>query len=256
MSLRFRPFMFASLAILGVGLAVSQLPGSSLRTEDEPPTAPSRRTSSTTSTDLAPSLDAWRSLYADRPMISQAETELLELQRLAAADALVARVGAGGAAIVPSVLAAIRAAEGSRERLVLVEGLGRNSSAEAVDALLAVYAEADTFRLQEEVLRALGRSEAAGATEALVAELSGAEDERLRQLAAGALAGEAEALDALYAVVVDTTAPINARLEAIPSIGAVGDEEAKATLQAIASDEALEPRVRRFADHELARTSS
>ncbi len=192
-------------------------------------------------------------LYGERRgYLTPEETEALKRQRSAAAEAIAARIGAGDAAVVAATLDRIRTTEASREKLVLIAGLGRNPSAEAVAALGAVYEEAELFRLREEALRALGRSEGPGHAELLVRAL-GADDAGLSQIAAMALYGEAEAVSDLASVASSPYGEINTRLEAVSSLGGVQEEESLAALEQIRDDDGLEPRVRQYAERVIER---
>ena len=194
----------------------------------------------------------WQELYTDRGYLTVEQTLALKEERAAAAEAIAAGIAGGDAAVVADTLQRIRAAEGSREKLVLIAGLGRNPSPDAVNALEAVYGEAGHFRLKEESLRALGASEAEGHTDLLV-ETMGSPNAGLSQIAAMALYGEAEAVPALLVVAVDTDSDMNTRLEAVSSIGGVHTADGRAALEKLREDAALEARIRQYAERVLAR---
>lgn len=194
-----------------------------------------------------------RADYAPRPgLLSEDEARAVIAAREDAADALSARIAAGGAPAVAEVRDAWEGAA-SRERLLLIRGLRDNTSPEAVSALADLYAQADLFRVREEILRALGEHALAGAHPLLLEVAAGAEDERLSQIAAGALFGEEAALDPLAALVRQEDAPMNTRLEAIHSLGGIGDADARAELSALAGEEGLPERVRVYATKEAER---
>lgn len=205
---------------------------------------------------LPGTLDAWRGLYGEQGLLSPEETLVLKARRRTAEEALQADIGASGPEGARWAVAAIPAATGSRERLVLLGGLARNPSPEAVAGLQAVYAGEPSLRMREEALRALGQSEGEGATEALVATVEGEADERLRQIAVQSLAGDPAAIPALQALARDPSQPVAVRLEAIPSLGAVGSPEARAALAALAQDPSVEARIRRYAQRALARSGA
>jgi hypothetical protein len=247
-----------SLATLGLGLAALlqssapsgpvEGPGGALRTEEGRPL--STEGGARPDDDLTAEVSTWRALYAPRSWLDEAGTQALKAERQARAEAIATSIGAGGPDIVASVRERWEAAD-ARERLLLIDGLGRNPSPEAVTALGALYEEAELFRLKEEVLHALGASEGPGHETLLVAVMEG-EDERLAQVATMALYGEEAAAEALTAVIYSEAA-MNVRLEALHSLSGVEGEAAGAALAAAATSEALEPRVRVYAEHELAR---
>lgn len=232
---------------LGLVVAVTQREGVGL----VPPPPPTGHTTPRAGQPVRAEVESLTSLYAtDRGHMDAAARSALKAERARAHDALVRSVAEGGAAVVGPTLEAIRQGA-AREQLVLVEGLGRNPSPEAVAALEVVYGEAGTFRLRESVLTALGGSDAPGHT-ALLEEVLTSQDDTLAQVAAMALSGELEAVDALRAA-VDAEAPMAVRLEALSSLGEVGTPEARAEVQAVADDPTKEPRVRQYASHVLAR---
>lgn len=200
--------------------------------------------------DLERALTAWRDLYAPRAAIDEAATQALKAERDAAAEAIMAGIGAAPASSVAEVLDRWRKAE-ARERLLLIDGVERNPSVEGVDTLETMYRECDARRICEEALAGLGASEGPGNTELLVEVLNG-EDARAAQVAAMALYGEGEAADALIAAVYSEQ-PIEVRLEAVHSLGGIDTEAADAALAAAATSEKLEARVRVFAQKERER---
>ncbi len=264
------------LALLGVGLVVAGCVALWVLTRDPEPTAADPRGDSRTQetprpdpgpaggepaleptaepiTDLASSIADWRELYGDQPRLTPEETIALRERREAAAEELAARIGASGAEIVPEVRAAIGAAERSREKLVLMGGLGANPSAEAVDALEDVFEVEDLFRLKEEALRQLGNSDGDGHIDLLIEQMLYSEDPALAQIAAAMLHGEAGALEALVKC-VHGAQPVEVRLEAVHSIGGIGTDEARAALEAIAGSGELPERIRLYADKEIQRS--
>lgn len=203
---------------------------------------------------LEPRLMTWRSLYGEQPPLSPEQTERLKQARIDAARRVVEGIAQGGAAAVPGTLERLRGDSGSREKLLLVEGLGQNPSAEAVTALEAVYREQGIRRLREDALRALGRSEAPGRSELLQAVMMEEADGRLSQVAAMALHGDGASLGPLVAAIYSSR-PMNTRLEAVHSLAGIGDAAASEALARVAADPELGPRVQAYAQRELARLS-
>ena len=176
-------------------------------------------------------LDSWRGLYERRAKGAEEAEELIEARRAAQAKA-VERLGRGGDAIVPGMLDAYSDAKRSREKLVLLMGLGANGSPAALAALSDKVATEDRFRLREEALRGVGRSPSMEAEEMLVDAMASADDERLQQIAAQSLYGRPGALEALTEAVLSLHLPMNVRLEAVHGIGGVGSDLALQTLWA------------------------
>ncbi len=202
--------------------------------------------------DLAGEIAGWRKLYEDQPWLTQEETVALRERRKAAAEELARRIGNSGPEIVPQVHTAIRDAPRSREKLVLMDGLGNHASAEAVDALEEVFVEEELARLKQEALRQLGNSEGEGANDLLIDQMLNSDDPALAQMAAAMLHGEAGALDSLLACVYGVQA-VEIRLEAVHSIGGIGTDEAHAALDGVVSSD-LEDRVKMYADKEIERS--
>lgn len=250
-----RRSLFVGLTLLGLAaVAYPRLASSPAREHSSDPHATTvRRTDPAVTRELGASLDEFEALYTDaRGFMSQADTEALKARRAAASATIVARIGAGGPEIVPAVRDALRATERPRDKLVLIAGLGRNPSAEAVAALEELYAEQDLFRVKEEALRSLGESEGPGHARLLATEMVAAKDERLAQIAAMSLYGDGEATQALIAAVWSDR-PMNVRLEAISSLGGVGTVEARSSLEQIADSGEIEARVAQYAAHVLRR---
>lgn len=208
--------------------------------------------SSDSVTDLDADLAAWRKLYGDQPWLTPEQTVALREQRKTAAADLARRIGNSGPGIVQDVRDAIRDAERSREKLVLMDGLGSNASAEAVDALEDVYNDEDLARVKEEALRQLGNSDGEGHNDLLIDEMIGCDEDAMAQTAAAMLYGEADALEALVACVNGDQA-IEVRLEAIHSIGGIGDDAAHEALVGIAGG-GHEDRITVYAERELDRS--
>ena len=206
-----------------------------------------------TAEEVAGILATWRGLHGPVGFLSQAETEALIAEREAAAEALAAAIAELSAAELEGVLAELRAAERSRDKLVMIEGLGRNPSTTALSILEEVYLGEDSYTLKRHVLRALGDSPAEGRHELLTEQMWDAGDERLQQLSAQALYGETVAVDAL-AEALGSDLPIKVRLEAVHSLGATGTEDARQALEGVIADEGSEPRMRAFARKELERS--
>jgi len=202
--------------------------------------------------DLVSELAAWRSLYDNRGWLSQDETKALAAERKAAAAVLAAKIGASGPGIVPEVRGAIRNAPGSREKLTLMDGLGENPSAEAVDALEDIYAEEELARIKEEALRQLGNSDGEGHNDMLIEEMLNGDDPAMAQTAAAMLYGEAEAMDALVECIYGEQS-VEIRLEAVHSVGGVGSDEAQEALEGVTQSE-LEERVQVYAEREIERS--
>lgn len=202
--------------------------------------------------DLGEEIAGWRKLYEDQPWLTPEKTVELRERRKAAAEELARRIGNSGPEIVPQVHAAIREAPGSREKLVLMDGLGNHASAEAVDALEEVFTEEELARLKQEALRQLGNSGGEGANDLLIDQMLNGDDPAMAQMAAAMLHGEAGALDSLLACVYGNHA-VEIRLEAVHSIGGIGTDEAHAALDGVVSSD-LEDRVKLYAEKEIERS--
>lgn len=161
--------------------------------------------------------------YALRPAASQ--------QRAIAARALTRTVARMPAADIGAVRRAYRRARGTRDKLLIIGGLGQNAAPEAVTLLEEIYERADDHSVRSGVLRALGRSSAAGRQALLIAEMSSG-DSRLQLLAIQGLYGDAASIDALKAVACGDR-PVEIRLEAIRSLSAVHAPEARDALEAL-----------------------
>lgn len=198
-------------------------------------------------------LAKWRTLHEPQGKLSMEETKALIAERDATAEALAEAIGSLSGEDIAAVLADWRTAEATRDKLVMIDGLGRNGNPEAVDALDSIYGEDGGFTNRSHVLRALGDSPADGHTGLLAEEMWGVEDERLSQLAAQALYGEEGAVQTL-ADAVTGDLPMNTRLEAIHSLGATGTDAARDALAGFASDPDLETRVQVYAEKELERS--
>jgi len=198
-------------------------------------------------------MEKWRDLFEQTALGSDEANALVDARRQAKAQA-VQRLAQGGDDVVPQVLEAYRQTERSREKLVLIEGLGAGGGPAALDALTGLVATEDRFRLREQALRGVGVSDLPQAEDALVDAMLGADDQRLQQIAAQALYGRAGSLDALSGAVLDTGLPMNVRLEAVHGIGGMGSTSALQALQHIASEPTLEARVRVYAEREIVRS--
>lgn len=201
---------------------------------------------------LAEEIAGWRKLYENQPRLTPEQTVDLRERRAAAAEELARRIGNSGPEIVPQVRSAIREAPRSREKLVLMDGLGNHPTAEAVDALEEVFSEEELARLKQEALRQLGNSEGEGHNDLLIDQMLDGEDPELAQLAAAMLHGEAGALDSLLACIYGDQ-PVEVRLEAVHSIGGIGTDEARSALDGVVSSD-LEDRVRLYAEKEIERS--
>lgn len=202
---------------------------------------------------LAASLSAWRDLHRPVGYLSQEDTEALIADREAAAAALAGVIAQLEGAELDAVLDAFHGAERSRDKLVMIDGLGQNPSTDALVILEEIYASEDSYTLKSNVIRALGDSPADGHHEVLIEQMWGAEDERLQQLSAQGLYGEGVASDAMIEA-VHSELPVKVRLEAIHSLGATGSDAARAALEEMAQDTGLSPRVRQYAEKELGRS--
>lgn len=264
-ALAFAPALLFAL----VGAGVWLVPGPTVDRSTAPavtaepgPTPTTRRLSSpetaaahapTSTAEVADALAHWRDLHAPQGKLTLAETRLLIAERDAAAEALAESIGRLPADALPGVLRSWREADATRDRLVIIDGLGRSAHAEAVDLLTDIYEEGDGFTNRSHVLRALGDSPAEGHTLLLTDQMWAADDDRLGQLSAQALYGEpAAASELVEAVTADL--PINTRLEAIHSLGATGTDGARDALLAFAEDASLEQRVQQYAQKELERS--
>jgi hypothetical protein len=203
---------------------------------------------------LEADLDRWQDLHGPKGKLSLEETQALIAERDAAAEAIALGIGALSPVQLAGVLQAWRDAQRTRDQLVLIDGLGRNASGEAVTALEDIYAEDEGYTNRSHVLRALGDSPAAGHTDLLSQEMWGAGDERLSQLAAQGLYGESGAVSTLSAAAGQQQLPMKTRLEAIHSLGATGEPQAKEALESLSQNEEMEGRVRAYADKELVRS--
>ncbi len=202
--------------------------------------------------DLESHLSEWRRLHGPIGYLSQEETEMLIARREAAALALAAGIGRMSSSELESVLDAFRSADRSRDKLVMIDGLGSNPSTEALSILEEIYATEDSYTLKSSVIRALGDSPAEGHTDLLVDTMWGGDDERLQQLSAQGLYGEAGMEDAL-AEAIGSDLPMKVRLEAVHSLGATGSEEAKQILEE-AVETTDEDRLRLYAEKEIVRS--
>lgn len=200
--------------------------------------------------ELDDALVAWRQLYATRPWLDEEATAKLKAERAAAAEAIAAGIGNAPPGSLGAVLDRWRGAE-AREQLLLIDGVGRNPSSEAVSALESMYATCSSRRVCEDVLSALGNNEGDGNVDLLVQVLNG-EDSRAAQVAAMALYGEAAAETALIEAIYGAQT-IEVRLEAVHSLAGVASESAVTALSAASTSEALEPRVQVYAAKEVER---
>ena len=254
------------LALLVVGVGLVWQGGDATSSEPVSPTASSVDTTSVSRTldvrtrataaydtdRFAADLDRWRALHAPVGRLSLEETKALVAARDAQAEALAAGIGALAADDLHEVVLTLDGAR-TRDRLVVIDGLGRNASPEAVAALEALYDQDPGYTTRRNVLTALGDSPAPGHHALLVEAMWSAEDERLSQTAAMMLRGEAAATDALIDA-LDSALPMNTRLEAVASLGAVGSADAEAALREVVADDAVNARVRAYAERELVRS--
>ena len=192
-------------------------------------------------------LAAYSSLFASS---GPADAETLRA-RIVAREALADR--AAEVLSGQSVSALLAAYEGAsnRERLVLLSALGRQGSAESVQALQSMAAEEGVHRLREGALLALVHADTADADAALV-ELLSVADDRLRAQAVQGLHGHADALSELEAVAW-SDASTDVRTEAMHAIGGVGTEAARTALSALAEGH-QDTDAQAFARREIARS--
>lgn len=202
---------------------------------------------------LNPALALWQDHHRPIGYLSQEDTEALIAKREAAAEALATLIGGMSPGDLDAVLRAIQTTDRTRDKLVMIEGLRRNPSAEALSVLEELYRDEGGYTLQSNILRALGDSESPGHTDLLTEQMWSADDERLQQLAAQALYGEPDAVSTLTQA-IDSELPMKVRLEAIHSLGATGTGEAQQALEEIADSEDTEQRIRAYADQELVRS--
>lgn len=203
--------------------------------------------------DVNKALDEWGELFKPRAQITEEETRELMTKRKAEADAIAASIGAGDAKSLAAVRDAIGQTDVSREKILLIHGLGESLHPESVSALTDVYDSEPIFRVREEVLRRLANSKAPGHIDLLVRELFEAKDVRIQMLAAQGLYGEEAALPDLIRALRSDDLPIEVRLEVVHSIGGVKTEAAAEALRALVSDPNTLPRLRVFAEKELER---
>ena len=266
MSLSPRTAGLLGLVLLGLGLSASLLLDSAPTTDavsasqvigDDIPRPTVTRTASRDDLamrtgDAEQALDHWRSLFTPRGTLSLEDTKALVAERDAAAEALAAKIGALPPDAIPDVVSWLDGAS-TRDRLVAIDGLGRNPSADAVSALEAMYDDDEGYTNRANILRALGDSPAPGHVDLLVEQVWAAEDERLSQTAAMMLRGEASATASLTDA-LDSSLPINTRLEAVSSLGAVGTAAAQVALEDLSANPDVPARMRVYAEQELVRS--
>lgn len=250
-----------ALAGLGAWMAQDDAPAPGADTSAE--TARDTRSERTTrvSSGSAPLADVaqldrdlavWRDLFTPKGRLSVEETRALVAERDAAAEALAATIGALSAAELEGVLDRFDESK-TRDKLVLIDGLGRNADEEAVSILEELYETEEGYTVRSNVLKALGDSAAPEHTNLLVDQMWNAQDERLSQTAAMMLRGEMGATGDLAAA-LDSDLPMNTRLEAVSSLGAVGSADAEQALQDIVEGEDTHPRLKAYAEKELERS--
>lgn len=197
-------------------------------------------------------LTVWRDLFSPKGRLSVEETRALIAERDAAAEALAGTIGGLSADQLDEVLVRFDASK-TRDKIVLIDGLGRNVDGEAVALLEELYEAEEGYTLRAKVLTALGDSAAPAHTHLLVEQMWSAQDERLSQTAAMMLRGEAAATSDLAAA-MDSDLPMNTRLEAVSSLGAVGSSEAEQALQEVVDGDDTHPRLKAYAEKELERS--